>query len=140
MGLELGDIVGYQVRMESKINDKKTRIFIKTNGIFFEELIHNKSLQYSYIILDEIHESDIYNEILISIFKDYFSTKKNISFKLIIMSASIEINNYLNYFISDKIKKDKISFIIIKLTNIIYPNFMIYLGINMMYLKILKII
>lgn len=114
MGLELGDIVGYQVRMESKINDKKTRIFIKTNGIFFEELIHNKSLQYSYIILDEIHESDIYNEILISIFKDYFSKKKNISFKLIIMSASIEINNYLNYFISDKIKKDKISFIDIK--------------------------
>ena len=31
MGLELGDIVGYQVRMESKINDKKIRIYIYKN-------------------------------------------------------------------------------------------------------------
>ena len=116
MGFKLGDIIGYQVSMESKISDN-TRIFIKTNGIFFEELIHNKSFQYSYIILDEIHESDIYTELLLSFFKHYFSTNDKINFKLIIMSASIDINNFLNYFKIDKIKNDIISIIDIKYTS-----------------------
>ena len=133
MGVKLGDKIGYQVMMESNINDN-TNIFIKTNGIFFEELIHNKNIPYHYIILDEIHESDIYSELLLSFFKKYISKRKNINFKLIIMSATIK-KDLINYFISDKITKNKISCIDIK-----YPEkYKIYEhNLNDIYKKLIK--
>ena len=133
MGVKLGDEIGYQVMMESKINDN-TKIFIKTNGIFFEELIHNKNIPYHYIILDEIHESDIYSELLLSFFKKYISKGKNINFKLIIMSATIK-KDLINYFISDKITKKTISCIDIK-----YPEkYKIYEhNLNDIYKKLIK--
>ena len=133
MGVKLGDKIGYQVMMESNINDN-TNIFIKTNGIFFEELIHNKNIPYHYIILDEIHESDIYSELLLSFFKKYISKGKNINFKLIIMSATIK-KDLINYFISDKITKKTISCIDIK-----YPEkYKIYEhNLNDIYKKLIK--
>ena len=133
MGVKLGEEIGYQVMMESKINDN-TKIFIKTNGIFFEELIHNKNIPYHYIILDEIHESDIYSELLLSFFKKYISKGKNINFKLIIMSATIK-KDLINYFISDKITKKTISCIDIK-----YPDkYKIYEhNLNDIYKKLIK--
>ena len=50
---ELGELIGYQVSMLKKIS-KDTKIFVKTTGIFLEELYHNR-MDYTHIIINEVH-------------------------------------------------------------------------------------
>ena len=48
---------------------KETRILVvETTGIFMEELIH-KNLQYSHIILDKVHERDIFVDLVLALIK-----------------------------------------------------------------------
>ena len=81
--------------MNKKIYDN-TQIFIKTTGIFLEELIHNESLNYNYIIIDEIHERDVNIDLILVIIKSLIEKKDDI--KIILMSATIDVNSFYNYF------------------------------------------
>ena len=94
----IGNLVGYSVRFKEKFS-QKTKIKYVTDGMLVRECIIDKYLsKYSFIILDEIHERSIYSNILISICKDLIINKKRNDLKLIIMSATLNPNKYLNYF------------------------------------------
>ena len=67
MGDKLGKKVGYHVSMNPNFG-LDTKIFVKTTGIFMEELIH-KNLEYSHIIIDEVHERDIYVDLVLALVK-----------------------------------------------------------------------
>ena len=94
----IGNLVGYSVRFKEKFS-QNTKIKYVTDGMLVRECIIDKYLsKYSYIILDEIHERSIHSDILLSICKDLIINKKRNDLKLIIMSATLNPNKYLNYF------------------------------------------
>lgn len=55
---EIGVQVGYQIGMESKCSDK-TRITYMTYGILIQQLLFSKHIEYTHIILDEVHERSL---------------------------------------------------------------------------------
>ena len=75
---------------------KETRILVETTGIFMEELIH-KNLQYSHIILDEVHERDIFVDLVLALIKWYFENNPNSKTKLILMSVTIAEQSFTQY-------------------------------------------
>ena len=94
----IGNLVSYSVRFKEKFS-QNTKIKYVTDGMLVRECIIDKYLsKYSYIILDEIHERSIHSDILLSICKDLIINKKRNDLKLIIMSATLNPNKYLNYF------------------------------------------
>ena len=91
----LGELVGYQVSMISHFT-KDTKILVKTTGVFLEELLHN-NLEYSYILLDEVHERDLYVDLVLALLKNYFTTFPESKVKLILMSATIAEKEFADY-------------------------------------------
>ena len=68
----------------------ETQIFVKTTCIFLEELLFNKDnnkLDYSYIIIDEVHERDLYVDLVLVLLKIYFHNNPNSDIKVILMIA-----------------------------------------------------
>ena len=95
MHLKLGHKIGFHVSMNSNFC-KDTRIVVKTTGIFMEELIH-KNKEYSHIILDEVHERDIFVDLVISLIKSYYENNPDSKMKLILMSATINEKPFVEY-------------------------------------------
>ena len=95
MNEKLGDKIGYHVSMNPHFGIN-TNIFVKTTGIFMEELIH-KNLDYTHIIIDEVHERDIYVDLVLALIKWYFEHNQDSQIKLILMSATIAESSFAEY-------------------------------------------
>ena len=91
----LGGKIGYHVSMNPNFG-LDTKIFVKTTGIFMEELIH-KNLEYTHIIIDEVHERDIYVDLVLALIKWYFEHNKDSKIKVILMSATIAEGSFAEY-------------------------------------------
>ena len=92
---KLGGKIGYHVSMNPRISPD-TKIFVKTTGIFMEELIH-KNLDYTHIIIDEVHERDVYVDLVLALIKYYFEQNPFSKIKVILMSATIAENLFAKY-------------------------------------------
>ena len=95
MGEKLGEKIGYHVSMNHKYSSQ-TKILVETTGVFLEELIH-KNFDYTHIILDEVHERDIYVDLVLAMIKWYFEENPRSSIKIILMSATIAEEKFANY-------------------------------------------
>ena len=95
MGLKLGNKIGFHVSMNSNFC-KDTRIVVETTGIFMEELVH-KNLEYSHIILDEVHERDISVDLVLALIKWYYENNPDSKMKTILMSATIAERSFAEY-------------------------------------------
>ena len=95
MGEKVGEKIGFHVSMNPNFC-KDTRILVETTGIFMEELIH-KNMDFSHIILDEVHERDIYVDLVLALIKWNFETNPNSKTKLILMSATIAEKSFADY-------------------------------------------
>lgn len=84
---EVGNTVGYTIRMNSVSSSKKTRIMFATPGIVLQKLDSLK--HYTHIILDEIHERDQYTEFLMMTLRQEIEKGKMKNTKLILMSATM---------------------------------------------------
>ncbi len=97
VGTKLGDIVGYQIRLDSRVS-KATRIRFVTEGILLRQMSFDQSLRgISAIIFDEFHERHLYGDIsLARALQIQQSTRPDL--KLIVMSATLDaalLKNYL---------------------------------------------
>ena len=99
----LGGVVGYQISLDSRQQDS-TAILYVTNGIFLQSLIHDKNIfdEVTHVILDEIHERDIDSDFTMIAMKHLL--KDNPKVKLILMSATINTQLFVNYFSRDEIQ------------------------------------
>ena len=95
MNLKIGYKVGYHVSMNPNFC-KDTSILVETTGLFMEEIIH-KNLNYTHIILDEVHERDIYVDLVLALIKFYFEIRPKSKLKLILMSATIAEDSFAEY-------------------------------------------
>lgn len=86
-------LVGYRV-MNDRNDTQYTKITYVTTGYFVEMLTHYPSSldKFTHIILDEIHERDIYTDLSMTLVKQ-FKNKK-----IILMSATLDYYSLKNYF------------------------------------------
>lgn len=92
----VGDRVGFKVRFE-ELCSGMTKFKFVTDGILVFEACSDILLQsYSCIILDEAHERSIFNDILFGICAGIIPRRPN--FRLILMSATLDVSQFKNYF------------------------------------------
>ncbi|XP_036318535.1 probable ATP-dependent RNA helicase DHX34 [Rhagoletis pomonella] len=93
---DYGSKVGFQIRFE-KNKTKNTNILFITEGLLLRQLAVETNLeQYDVLILDEIHERNLFGDFLLGVTKCLLHAKPEL--KLILMSATINVNLFYNYF------------------------------------------
>jgi len=104
MDEELGRSVGYHISMDANIRLDSKIIFV-TNGILLNYLTHNPSMlvEYTHIIIDEVHERDIDSDFILILFKLFLSHFPEL--KLILMSATINAELFARYFSKEGIER-----------------------------------
>ncbi|KAI6241718.1 hypothetical protein M3Y99_00334200 [Aphelenchoides fujianensis] len=93
---QLGSEVAFQTRFE-KTKTAKTRLLFLTDGLLIRQMGMDPLLsQYDVIILDEVHERHISGDLLVALMR--LAVQRRPDLKLILMSATINIELFLNYF------------------------------------------
>lgn len=90
------NIVSYLIRFEGNVTEE-TKIKFMTDGVLLKELQSDFLLsKYSVIILDEAHERSVYTDILIGFLSRIvpLRQKKKIPLKLVIMSATLRLEDF----------------------------------------------
>ncbi|XP_014488584.1 PREDICTED: putative ATP-dependent RNA helicase DHX33 [Dinoponera quadriceps] len=99
--VELGKLVGYCVRFQD-VTSSQTRIKYMTDGMMVREAMTDEILSdYSVVILDEAHERSVHTDVLFGVARRAQNLRKikNLSpLKLIIMSATMDVNKFIEYF------------------------------------------
>ncbi|KAJ8043055.1 putative ATP-dependent RNA helicase DHX37 [Holothuria leucospilota] len=88
--------VSYQIRYEGNVTDD-TKIKFMTDGVLLKEIQRDFLLsQYSVLIIDEAHERSVFTDILIGLLSRIVPLrhKKNNPLKLIIMSATLRVEDF----------------------------------------------
>lgn len=94
--------VGYQIRFE-KTKRKETSVIFMTEGLLLRQASEEETLNsYDVIILDEIHERHLHGDFLIGIMKCLLHKRDN--FKLILMSATINLELFKCYFAQENVE------------------------------------
>ena len=89
MGTPLGDVVGYQIRLESRVSER-TRIRFVTEGILLRQMSFDAALRgVSAIVFDEFHERHLYGDISLARALQIQQTIRP-DLKIIVMSATLD--------------------------------------------------
>jgi len=105
LDVELGKEVGYQYRgADSNSHSKETKLLFSTDGSIVAKMINNDPLlsEYNIIIIDEAHERGVQIDVLLLLLKR--AVQQRTDLKVIIMSATINKDIFINYFNIDNIK------------------------------------
>lgn len=85
-----------QVRFE-RSRTLATRILFLTEGLLLRQLATDSDLsQYDVVIVDEVHERHIHGDFLLGVLKGLIERRR--SLKLVLMSATINIQLFSSYF------------------------------------------
>ncbi|KAJ1351621.1 Pfam:DUF1605 [Parelaphostrongylus tenuis] len=91
-----GSEVAYQIRFET-MKSKRTKMLFLTEGLLLRQMEKDSLLQqYNVIILDEIHERHLNSDLLLGLLRDLIGKRDDL--KLILMSATINLELYREYF------------------------------------------
>ncbi len=96
VGTPLGDVVGYQIRLESRISDA-TRLRFVTEGILLRQMSFDATLRgVTAVVFDEFHERHLYGDIsLARALQIQKSTRPDL--KIIVMSATLDAGALKDY-------------------------------------------
>ncbi|MEO7600106.1 MAG: ATP-dependent helicase HrpB [Opitutus sp.] len=96
MGSALGDVVGYQIRLESRVSER-TRIRFVTEGILLRQMSFDSQLRgVAAVVFDEFHERHLYGDIsLARAIQIQQSTRPDL--KIIVMSATLDAGALKTY-------------------------------------------
>ncbi|KAH8408892.1 hypothetical protein KR009_003362, partial [Drosophila setifemur] len=93
---DYGSRVGFQIRFE-RSRTQHTNILFITEGLLLRQLAVSSNLdQYDALILDEIHERNLFGDFLLGVTKCLLRARPQL--KLILMSATINVELFHNYF------------------------------------------
>ncbi|EZA50758.1 putative ATP-dependent RNA helicase DHX34 [Ooceraea biroi] len=109
--------VGYQIRFEKQKNQETNITFI-TEGLLLRQMSSESALSaYDVVVLDEVHERHLHGDFLLGIMKCIIYHKPDL--KLVLMSATINIELFSNYFAKEDVK-------IIEVPGRLYPIQLLY--------------
>uniref|UniRef100_A0A7N0VCD2 RNA helicase n=1 Tax=Kalanchoe fedtschenkoi TaxID=63787 RepID=A0A7N0VCD2_KALFE len=95
-GEQLGESVGYKVRLEG-VKGRDTHLLFCTTGVLLRRLLVDRNLRgISHIIVDEIHERGMNEDFLLIILRDLLPHRPEL--KLILMSATLDAELFSSYF------------------------------------------
>lgn len=100
---ELGSgdsLTGYQIRLENRMTPY-TKLLFCTTGVLLRKLQDPNTLanEISHIIVDEVHERDLQNDVLLSMLRQFLVSKPATSkLKVILMSATLNAESFQSYF------------------------------------------
>ncbi|TXG58128.1 hypothetical protein EZV62_015957 [Acer yangbiense] len=95
-GENLGETVGYHIRLESK-RSAQTRLLFCTTGVLLRQLVQDQNLNHvSHLLVDEIHERGMNEDFLLIILRDLLPRRPDL--RLILMSATINADLFSKYF------------------------------------------
>ncbi|VDM47577.1 unnamed protein product [Toxocara canis] len=93
---EYGSKIAYQIRFE-RTSTLRTRLLFLTEGLLLRQMQLDPDLtQYSVIILDEVHERNLSGDFLMGLLREL--VRRRIDLKLILMSATINLDLFTSYF------------------------------------------
>jgi len=96
MQVKLGGVVGYQVRFTDQASNE-TLVKVMTDGILLSEIKHDRYLnKYDALIIDEAHERSLNIDFLLGYLKRLLTKRPEL--KLIITSATIDVDRFSKYF------------------------------------------
>ncbi|KAB1657991.1 ATP-dependent RNA helicase HrpA [Pseudoclavibacter chungangensis] len=96
LGVELGGLVGYQVRFTDQVSDE-TRIALMTDGILLNRIHRDRELRaYDTIIIDEAHERSLNIDFLLGYLKRLLPKRPDL--KVIVTSATIDPERFAAHF------------------------------------------
>ncbi|KGN41779.1 ATP-dependent RNA helicase HrpA [Knoellia aerolata] len=99
MEVELGDLVGYQVRFTDHSSDR-TRVKVMTDGILLAEMQRDRDLRrYDTIIIDEAHERSLNIDFILGYLKSLLPRRPEL--KVVITSATIDPARFARHFSTD---------------------------------------
>jgi HrpA-like RNA helicase len=111
-----GSSVGYTVRLDNQVDLRSCRIVYMTIGILLRMLVKHQPEQetcivdeniapsisidsMSHLIIDEVHERDVYTDFALTMLKGMMSSKPSLTMpRLILMSATTSAELFVNYF------------------------------------------
>ncbi|KAG7663287.1 uncharacterized protein J8A68_003201 [[Candida] subhashii] len=97
MNCKLGEEVGFSIRFEDKTDNQKTIIKYMTEGVLLRETLVDPMLShYSCIIMDEAHERSLNTDILLGLFKNLITKRRDL--KLIVTSATMNAERFMMFF------------------------------------------
>lgn len=100
MHTRVGGKVGYAIRFESHTSKDTTLKFL-TDGVLVRECLQDPMLtKYKLVMLDEAHERSIHTDILLGLLKQ-LTVKRN-DFKLLVTSATLDVQRFADFFHSGK--------------------------------------
>ena len=100
MQVELGDLVGYQVRFTDHSSDA-TRVKVMTDGILLAEMQRDRDLRrYDTIVLDEAHERSLNIDFILGYLKQLLPRRPDL--KVVITSATIDPARFAQHFSTDE--------------------------------------
>ncbi|KAM3850277.1 3'-5' RNA helicase YTHDC2-like [Diretmus argenteus] len=96
-GESVGETVGYQIRVESRVSPKTLLTFC-TSGMFLRTLMAGDAslANVTHIIVDEVHEREGLTDLLLTKMRDVLKTMPTL--KLILSSAALDVDLFLRYF------------------------------------------
>lgn len=101
--VELGKEIGYQHRGSSKkYVSPETRLIYMTDGTLATKLYNNPNI-FDTIIIDEAHERKVQIDFIMFLLKQLLNDE-NRQITIILISATIDVNRYVNYFDSNEKK------------------------------------
>ncbi|CAN5154104.1 ATP-dependent RNA helicase HrpA [soil metagenome] len=96
LGVELGGVVGYQVRFDDRAK-ADTQIKLMTDGVLLAEINRDRDLKkYDTIILDEAHERSLTIDFLLGYLKQLLPRRPDL--KVIVTSATIDPESFAAHF------------------------------------------
>lgn len=100
-------LCGFQIRLENRMT-KHMRLLFCTTGILLRKLQDAKTLgsEISHIIVDEVHERDLQNDVLLSMLRQFLAgpnLKRKFPLKVILMSATLNAASFQKYFGGEKV-------------------------------------
>lgn len=104
LDVKLGEEVGYYYKGDNKtnMNDKESKLIFTTTGSLISRITGDDPLlkDYKCVIIDEAHERTVQTDQLLLLLKK--ALQKRSDLKIIIMSATIDLSVFRNYFPKSK--------------------------------------
>ncbi|CAF3366018.1 unnamed protein product [Rotaria sp. Silwood2] len=99
-GCQIGEEVGFHVGGGRPTTSKRTKIKFVTDTLFLNEYKNDPMLlKYSVVLVDEAHERKIDTDIVLGLMKQCLKKRKDL--KLVVMSATLDMDLLYNYFAND---------------------------------------
>lgn len=93
---KVGGVVGYQVKLNSKVSSR-TRLIFCTTGVLLRRLQSDPNLEsLTHVVVDEVHERSVETDFLLLLLREILTRRPTL--RVVLMSATLDAQKFSRYF------------------------------------------